>query len=274
MHRWRYRPTNAEYIARREGLHHDSRGYYRVANGRRVYVTGHDSAGRRFHVVGGRRVWDDPVHWPSYYANKRHALEKRRNELKSRIESLRGQYQRARGHDHVLARNIVRRLHATERQLDRVTAEIRSLPSNKPFFLSFKNSDKFRFGVSVSLDAAQSNGTNYKDPPWGTSERVGPNQLIWIRATVTLQDPEWRPGRVASPDMLRLLWHRPNGWISTDQVDGNTMHEYIVSNPLYVVRAFRSPTTGDTTPTFRVEADLYEFSFVAGHDSVPIEGSL
>lgn len=255
--RTRYIPTNAEIQARQRGLRHDSRGYYREVGGDRRYVTGR-VGDRRYHMEGGQRVWDDPSRWPWETSRRRNRLKDKREELKNRLDSLKDQYKDARRDQHILRRNIVRRINETERSLDRVTNALKRLPVVNPFKLR-STEKKYRGAISVVIDFAIE-PDNDADPLVFGEMNVPRNANVWVRASITLLDRDWKPGRLAAPFMIRTRWDWPKGWLKRDDVPQST-DEYMVSNPLQLIRVFRSPGTGDKTPTFTCRAYVYEWAF-------------
>lgn len=264
--RWRYVPTNAELKARRSGLSHDSQGYYRTRNGRRSYVTGRTEKGRRYHWDWHdgqrRRVWDDPSQWPGAFKERRQKLNDRKVELKSRLESLRDQYRHARSDQHVLKRNIMRRIRQVEANLNRVEAALKRLPRPNPFLIDFsKQRPRLRSGIRVTMDLAPA--PKDKEPlGFTTRMSVGPSKVIYVRATISLEDRNWRPGLLGAPEMVRVKWTIPKGWYDLGLPYGHWgSDEYFVSNPLQLVRPFRSPGTGDPRPSFRLRAEVYEFTW-------------
>lgn len=263
--RWRYVPTNAEVQARRDGLKHDAQGYYRTSGGKRTYVTGRTATGRRFHWDASsgqrKRVWDDPYKWPSAFSERRKRLTSRRDELKDRAESLREQYRKARSDQHLLRRNILRRLRQTEAELARVNASLKRIPRANPFLLDFsKVKPKLRAGIRVSLDFAKDPDDEKQDLSFSPTIRVGRNNKVWVRATISIEDRDWRPGMLGAPEVMHVRWTVPKGWLPLGRWHAGS-DEWIVSNPLYIVRPFRSPGKGDRTPRFGVRAQCYEFSF-------------
>lgn len=266
--RWRYTPTNAELDARQAGLKHDSRGYFRVVNGHRLYVTGKTAGGRRFHYdwhSGHRqRVWDDPYAWPSEVAHRRSTLTKRRDELKSRLQSLRDQYSHSRADQHILRRNIVRRIKQIEASLHKTEAALKRLPQKNPFLLDFsKTKPKTRGGLLVTIDMAVAPNPPNSPLSFTNKLRVGRNVQVYIRATITQQNRDWKPGLLGAPEMVRVRWTRPRDWEVLDNLNADGTDEYLCSNPLYLVRLFRSPTSGDPSPSFSVLAQIYEYSFTS-----------
>jgi hypothetical protein len=267
-HRWRYTPTNAEVLARRQGLSHDSRGYYRVVSGRRIYMTGHDAAGRRFHLANGKRIWDDPAHWPSYYSKQRLAYQKRAKELKSKLESLREQSKQARSDQHLLKRNIMRRMKDIEAQLKRVNLFLQKT-SATPFGIDFsKLKPKFVQNIEIQMEVGTPGinpVTHQPDPSlpsFSTYAQIGRGATFWIRASFTIQNPDWKPGILGQPELMTTKWSWGKDFIALDGIGGVT-DEWIVSNPLVLVRTFRAPSTGGFLHevVFTVTAELYEFTF-------------
>lgn len=260
--RWRYRATNTEVEARREGLKHDSKGFFKKKNGRKVYKTGRNSQGRRFHYDyrNGRRVrvWDDPSRWPREVQKKRQTLQKRRQGLKNKLNSLRDQYKKARGDQHILKRNINRRIKQFEQDLKRTENALKRLPKHNPFLLNVtKHEPKYDGGVLVALDFATE--PDDKSPlSFSPKLRVGRNAKVYVRASIHLGERDWKPGLLGAPEMVRVKWVYPRGWIRLDRLARAT-DEYMCSNPLYITRVFRSPGRGDTTPKFETKVFTYEF---------------
>ncbi len=260
--RWKYRATNAEIQARRDGLKRDSKGFFRKKNGRKVYKTGMNSKGRRFHYDyrNGRRVrvWDDPSRWPREVQKKRQALQKRKSGIKNKLDSLREQYEKARKDQHVLKRNINRRIRQLEQDLKRTSNRLKRLPKRSPFLLDVtKHEPKYLGGVLVALDFATE--PNDKSPlSFSPKLRVGRNAKVYVRASIHLGDRDWRPGLLGAPDTVRVKWVYPRGWLRLDRLPRAT-DEFMASNPLYITRVFRSPGKGDTTPKFVTQVDTYEF---------------
>lgn len=269
--RWRYSATNAETMARREGLHHDTQGYYRAQNGRRVYQTGRTSTGRRFHYERHdglrRRVWDDPYKWPSEFKARRRKLQDERAQLKERLASLREQYRKARADQHVLKRNIMRRVHQIEASVERVTASLKRIPSKNPYLLDFsKDKPKLKAGIRVTMDYAEDPQDDKAPLSFTPVGNVGRGVVVWLRATISVEGRDWKPGTLGAPEMVRVQWSAPKGWLAMGNYRGAGTDEYFVSNPLYMVRPYKSPSDGNShKPTFSVMARVYEFSF----DSIP-----
>lgn len=261
MKRWRYTPTNAEILARREGMKKDNRGFYRWNNGRKVYKTGRQGD-RRFHYEWRdgrrRRVWDDPARWPYEVRKKRQTLQKRKSAIKNKLDSLREQYASARGNQHTLRRNISRRIKQLEASLSRTNNALKRLPASKPFRIDVtKHEPKYKGGVLVQLDFAEE--PSGKSPlSFSPKLRVGRNSKVFVRATIHLGDRDWRPGLLGAPDALRVKWSWPRQWIRMDRLPRAT-DEYMASNPLYITRVFRSPGTGRRTPKFECQVFTYEF---------------
>ena len=165
----------------------------------------------------------------------------------------------------MLRRNLVRRINSVERELDRNLSALRRLPSSTPY-RPYGNTQrpKFAGGVEVLVDfAIAPDGDN--DPlSWTTRPRVGPSTWLYVRATISLANRKWKPTLLGTPDMLRVTWGMPKGWIKVDRVGGNASDEYLVSNPLYLIRVYRSPAgsdRSDKTPSFPCHAYLYEWSW-------------
>lgn len=259
--RWRYRATNAEIEARQDGFKKDAKGFFKMQNGRKVYKTGR-VGDRRFHYeqVDGKRtrIWDDPSRWPHEVRKKRQTLTKRRQALQNKLGSLRKQYSEARSDQHVLRRNISRRIKQLEADLSRTKNALKRLPSNNPFTLDVtKHEPKYMGGVLVALDFATE--PDDKSPlSFSPKLKVGRNAKIFVRATIHLGDRDWRPGMLGAPDALRVKWGYPRGWLRLDRLPRVT-DEYMASNPLYITRVFRSPGTGFRTPKFECQVFTYEF---------------
>lgn len=260
-HRWKYRATNAEIQARRNGMKKDKKGFYTRKNGRKVYKTG-KVGDRRFHYerVNGKRkrVWDDPARWPYEVRKQRQRLQKRSKGIKNKLDSLREQYANARSNQHVLRRNIARRIKQLEAAQNRIKNALKRLPSKNPFLLDVtKHEPKYKGGILVALDFAQE--PDDKSPlSFSPKLRVGRNARIYVRATIHLGERDWRPGLLGAPDALRVKWSYPRGWLRLDKLPRAT-DEYMASNPLYITRVFRSPGTGNKKPRFECQTFTYEY---------------
>jgi hypothetical protein len=265
--RWRYLPTNDEVDARRRGLAHDARGYYRSVNGRRQYVTGRVGE-RRFHweTRNGKRtrIWDDPARWPRDVAKQRRRLQKRIEATKNKLESLREQYKRARSDNHTLKRNIKRRIRQLEGNLQNAQNTLRRLPSNKVAKLDFTKRVKYVHGLLVTLDFDTKSPNNPGGPlNFKTKGSIGKQHKVFVRATIHIGDREWKPGRVGMPEMLRVKWTYPGkkeDWRKVDDLPLDT-DEYMVSNPLQIIRVFKAPDTGNTFTSAKIgcKASIYEY---------------
>jgi hypothetical protein len=250
-----YVATAAERSAAARGQQRDTRGYFSVMHGRRVYSTGMDAAsGRRFHVdARGRRIYDDTGKWP-YPAQTRDTLGNQKKEYQSRLTSLKDQLKRARADQHVLRGNIVTRIRQVEALIRNVNAALARLTAREKLFtLHAPERPRWVGGVMVTLEMS-TDGLSFQNP----LPEVKTGATVYVRATVQVGNREWRPGLLAAPDMVRVRWTKPAGYVTLGP-DGLYNDEYLSSNPLTIVRKFRAPSTGTTKGTFAARVGLYEF---------------
>lgn len=264
-----YVPTAAETMfGQKAGERSDTRGYFHVSSGgSRLYDTGQDSrTGRRWHVTvqNGHRVkvWDDYGGGinDSELARRRQSLTEQRDKEERYIKALRRQYAAARADQHLLRNNIMARIRRAEAQQRLIVGALAKLPKPVPTYTIFATENKrFVGGVRVNLSmsiwpAAATDGFS-----WGAQlSQLQVGARIAIRAEIEFGERTWRPGILGAPDMCRVKWDLPPNWLTEDNLSPDGNDEYVVSNPLYIIRTVRHDGNGPLKAEFIVRCWSYE----------------
>jgi hypothetical protein len=264
-----YIPTAAEVAAQREGLQRDDRGYYRTVNGQRVYETEVDpDTGQRFHweTVEGVKVrryddlreWTVPVGTPD---ELRERLQRKADEL----VRLRVQFKNLRGDSWVVRNNLLDRIRDVEDEVMGLNRALGADPVQPPTHVisSIETHPDPRTGIVIDLSFA----IFEEDSPLSWSNplnSVPQGAHVCVKASIRQTDRRWSPGKVRTPDVLRVEWEVPETYVPLDNAPPSGTDEFYCSDPLVLIRDFLAPTTGDTNAgrgtdaVFGVRAHQYE----------------
>lgn len=187
-------------------------------------------------------------------ASRMRRLRRNRHRARERLERLKWRYRRARADQHLLRRNLVRRMHETEDRIATLSREIRRMiqvRDRNRARVHLPQQPKFEGQVTVEM-LLSTDGISF-----GSSVAVRPKHRVYAQARITLNQRVWRPGLLAQPWMIRLLWNPPARYSAQDNL-GDGHDEYVVSNPVVIIREFKAPPTKPTGGQWSVRAELYE----------------
>lgn len=181
-------------------------------------------------------------------------LRRAKRRAVNRLELLRWRYRRARADQHILRKNLVRRMRQTEDRIEDLNREIRHatrVRDRNSARVHLPQQPKFEGQITVEMLLSTDGVTFQPDVPVRMDARV------WAMARITLNQRSWKPGMLASPWMMRLKWNPPDRYRKQDDLPMDH-DEYVVSNPLVIIREFKAPRSKPTGGQWSVAAELYE----------------
>jgi hypothetical protein len=247
-----YIESDYERDLRKQGVARDQAGYYEWRKGEKVYLTGYDDAGVRGRWMPGpfvnsprelvpfdddllRRDWVTPS---GTDAQLRQRLVERNNLL----DTLRRKYENSRGDSWMVRQNLLVRIRDLE---DEITALNRSLgadPQNPPGFILHGPQDKDFNKQGIMLSMAFGLYSEEQAVQFTEGLSIIPGSAhVMVRLAISFDLDKFTPGQLSEPDVVRVRWIAPMGFLPLDNVPISGTDEFVNSQPLVVVRDFRAP---------------------------------
>lgn len=150
--------------------------------------------------------------------------------------------------------NILKRERAIERLLHSMNAVIHTDQTALNAALYQAQQIKEKGGITVTVELSL-DGSSYSNP----APAVAHSAHVWVRAIIvqTITKPK-NSGVAITHSIAHTQWTVPRGWTALDTIGRAGRDEYLVSNPLTVIREFTAPGSGATNKPFFVYVDVYE----------------
>lgn len=167
------------------------------------------------------------------------------------ISSLKSSIRHHRFHTYRQRRNLMERLARAERLSKSLIAQLLRDGVAAPYSLYQRQQPHRRSGLNVIVELSL-DGTAYSNPA-----PVVPNGVkVWVRVAIE----ESHTGELGIPrthEMYHISWAFSSVYVPIDGVPAAGRDHYVVSNPLIIIREFRSPSSGTTKKNFFAYIDVY-----------------
>lgn len=150
--------------------------------------------------------------------------------------------------------NILVRLRKAEKTVHNLNTAIHKDQTTLAASLYQAQQIKNMGGVTVTVEASL-DGQAYSNP----APTIPHSAHVWIKATIveTIVKPK-SSGVPITHTRAHVHWVIPSGWVAMDTIPKSGRDEFLVSNPLTIIREFTAPSSGPTNKPHFCYVDVYE----------------